>query len=172
MSDAVFVIRNQLQQFWTRAGDWVDGREPQRVLKFKHRDEALNQLVELSARDIELRGEVLSCELSARGEPVVEASEHPTPLLAEIAAAKAAERAAEKAAEKAAEAATEDDSDAAAENESDADPAAEESAAQAAGEAAAENADAESSPAANAATATTPTEGADPAGEPPLRAAV
>jgi hypothetical protein len=90
MSDAVFVIRNQLGQFWTRAQEWVDGREPQRLLKFKHRDEALNQLVELSAKDIDLRGEILACETNSRGEPAVEASEHLTPTLAEKAAAEAA----------------------------------------------------------------------------------
>ncbi|MEO1080490.1 MAG: hypothetical protein AAFY29_13105 [Pseudomonadota bacterium] len=98
MSEPVFVIRNQLQQFWTRAGDWVDGREPQRLLKFRHRDEALNQLVELSARDITLRGEVLRADIGERGEPIVDASEHKTPTLAEIAAAKAAEKAADEAA--------------------------------------------------------------------------
>jgi len=103
MADSVYVIRNQLQQFWTRSSEWVDGREPQRLLKLKHRDEAVNQLVELSARDIDLRGEVVACELNERGEPVVEASEHLTPTLAEIAAGKAAEKAALQAAEKAGE---------------------------------------------------------------------
>jgi len=98
MSDTIFVIRNQLGQYWTRAGEWVDGREPQRLLKLRHRDEALNQLVELSARDIDLRGEVVSCELSGRGEPVVDASEHQTPTLAEKAAMEAANSASEEAA--------------------------------------------------------------------------
>lgn len=95
MSDEVFVIRNQLGQFWTRAGEWVDGREPQRLLKIKHHDEAVNQLVELSARDIELRGEVLACDLDERKEPRIEASSRLTPTLAEKAAQKAAEKAAE-----------------------------------------------------------------------------
>ncbi|WOJ94897.1 hypothetical protein R0135_06935 [Congregibacter variabilis] len=97
MSDGVFVIRNQLGQFWTRAGEWVDGREPQRLLKIKHHDEAVNQLVELSAKDIELRGEVLACDLDERKEPMVEASSHLTPTLAERAAEKSAEKAAEAA---------------------------------------------------------------------------
>lgn len=103
MSDEVFVIRNQLGQFWTRASEWVDGREPQRLLKIKHRDEAVNQLVELSAKDIDLRGEILACELDDRKEAIVEASQHLTPTLADLAATKAAEKAAKKAAEKAAE---------------------------------------------------------------------
>jgi hypothetical protein len=90
MSDHVFVIRNQLGQFWTRASEWVDGREPQRLLKLKHHDEAINQLVELSSKDIDLRGEIVDCALNERGEPIVEISEHKTPTLAEKAAAEAA----------------------------------------------------------------------------------
>ena len=147
MSEPVFVIRNQLQQFWTRAGEWVDGREPQRLLKFRHRDEALNQLVELSARDIDLRGEVLRADVGERGEPVVNPSEHLTPTLAEIAAAKAAEKEAETAAEEAAA-------------ESDLGPAAE-----AEGNANAEPVEAADGEAANEA-------GAEQPGEPPLRAVV
>ena len=90
MSDAIYVIRNQLGQYWTRAQEWVDGREPQRLLKHKHHDEALNQLVELSAKDIELRGDIVRCETNAKGEAVVAVSDHRTPTLAEKAAAEAA----------------------------------------------------------------------------------
>jgi hypothetical protein len=99
MSDSVYVIRNQLGQYWARAGEWVDGREPQRLLKLRYHDEAVNQLVELSARDVDLRGCVVEAVLSQRGEPVVEASEHLTPTAAERAAAQAAERAAQAVAE-------------------------------------------------------------------------
>lgn len=89
MSDQVFIIRNQLGQFWIRAGEWVDGREPQRILKLRHRDEAVNLLVELSTKDIDLRGEVVECDLNGRGDPQVDVSEHATPTLAEKAAAQA-----------------------------------------------------------------------------------
>ncbi|MEM1404476.1 MAG: hypothetical protein AAGG55_14155 [Pseudomonadota bacterium] len=92
-SDGIFVIRNQLGQFWTRAGDWVDGREPQRVMKIKHKDEAVNQLVELSSKDIDLRGEIVAADLNDKGEPQIEESEHLTPTLAEKAAAEKAEAA-------------------------------------------------------------------------------
>lgn len=93
MSDEIFVIRNQKGQFWTRASEWVDGREPQRLLKLKHQDEAVNQLVELSAKDIELRGEVIGVALNEKKEPVIEASEHLTPTLAEQAAVRQAAQA-------------------------------------------------------------------------------
>ena len=94
MSDSNYVLRNQLGQYWTRSKEWSDGREPQRLLKHKHRDEALNLLVELSAKDVDLRGEILPCEVSDRGDPVVEVSEHRTPTLAEKAAEEAANSAA------------------------------------------------------------------------------
>ena len=87
MSDDIFVIRNDLGQYWTRQGEWVDGREPQRLMKIKHHDEAVNQLVELSTKDIALRGEVTAVSLNEKGEPEVEPSEHLTPTLAEKAAA-------------------------------------------------------------------------------------
>lgn len=93
MSDEIFVIRNQEGQFWTRSSEWVDGREPQRLLKLKHQDEAVNQLVELSAKDINLRGEVIGVALNEKKEPVIEASEHLTPTLAEQAAARQAAQA-------------------------------------------------------------------------------
>ncbi|MFT7286061.1 MAG: hypothetical protein ACI87W_000165 [Halieaceae bacterium] len=91
--NTVFVICNQLEQYWTRSGEWVDGRDPQRLLKLKHRDEAVNQLVELSAKAIDLRGVVLACDLNGRGEPDCVPSKHRTPTLAERAAqAKEAKR--------------------------------------------------------------------------------
>ena len=78
MSD-VFVVRNQLGQYWGKKKRWVDGTKPRAVAHFKHEDEGLNQLVELSSRDIELRGEVAGVALDERGVPVVEPSEHLIP---------------------------------------------------------------------------------------------
>lgn len=114
MDEAVFVIRSQQGHYWTRAEDWVDGREPQRVMKFKHRDEVVNQLVELSAKNIDLRGEIVSCALTDRGEPTLDVSAVATPTLAERAAAqKAAAAEAALAAEPLAHTDGEDEPDAA-----------------------------------------------------------
>ncbi len=94
----VFVIRNQLGHYWGKSKAWVDGAEPRAVMRSPHRDEATNTLVELSARDIDLRGEVLAVALGERGEPEVEASDIPVPLTPEqIAAEEAARLAAEQA---------------------------------------------------------------------------
>ena len=76
----VFVIRNQLGHYWGKGKTWVDGSQPRLVQRTPHRDEAVNTLFELSSRDIDLRGEVLTAELSERGEPIIEASQIPLPM--------------------------------------------------------------------------------------------
>lgn len=73
----VFVVRNQLGHYWGKSKAWVDGTDARAVMRARHEDEAINTLFELSSRDIELRGEVLSAELSERGEPVIEVSQIP-----------------------------------------------------------------------------------------------
>ena len=74
-----FVIRNQLGHYWGKGKHWVDGSEPKTVMKLAHHDQAINTLVELSSKDIELRGEIVAAELNSRGEPKVEASDIPLP---------------------------------------------------------------------------------------------
>ncbi len=73
----VFVIRNQLGHYWGKSKTWVDGSEARTVMRARHRDEAVNTLVELSSKDFELRGEIVAAELSERGEPMVQASAIP-----------------------------------------------------------------------------------------------
>ncbi|MFN2328144.1 MAG: hypothetical protein ABR612_04455 [Chromatocurvus sp.] len=67
----VFVIRDQNGCYWGKSKEWQDGRDPRQLARYRHRDEAVNTLVEISARDIDLRGEIISAALSERGEPQV-----------------------------------------------------------------------------------------------------
>lgn len=75
----VYVIRNQLGHYWGKSKEWVDGTEPKAILRVKHEDEAVNTLFELSSRDFDLRGAVISASLTEKGEPDVEPSEHLLP---------------------------------------------------------------------------------------------
>ncbi len=75
----VFVVRNQLGQYWGKKKRWVDGTRARKVMVCKHQDEGLNVLVELGARDVELRGEVVPVSANERGIPRVEPSEHLLP---------------------------------------------------------------------------------------------
>ena len=84
MSD-VFVIRNQHGHYWGRSKHWVDGSDARQVMRSGHRDESVNTLVELSARDISLRGQVVATELDERGLPRIEPSQIPLPGVEETA---------------------------------------------------------------------------------------
>jgi hypothetical protein len=83
----VFVIRNQQGHYWGKKKEWVDGSEARTVMRAKHQDEAINTLFELSSKDFELRGEIVAAELSERGEPIVESSQIPLPIIPEPEAA-------------------------------------------------------------------------------------
>ncbi len=78
MSD-VFVIRNQLGHYWGKSKDWVDGRDARLAQRLKHQDEAVNLLFELSSKDVDLRGEVITAAVDKRGEPLLEPSINPLP---------------------------------------------------------------------------------------------
>lgn len=79
----VYVIRNQHGHYWGKSKAWVSGSEPKTVLRAKHEDEAINTLFELSAKDVELRGETIAAQISERGEPILEPSQIPLPSLEE-----------------------------------------------------------------------------------------
>jgi hypothetical protein len=70
----VFVVRNQLGHYWGKAKIWVDGTNPRTVMRARYEDEAINTLFELSSKDIALRGEVLTVQLTERGDPIIEPS--------------------------------------------------------------------------------------------------
>jgi hypothetical protein len=74
-----FVIRNQLGHYWGKKKCWVDGRRAKIVMLCKHEDEGLNLLVELSSRDIDLRGEVVAVATSEKGVALVTPSEYLLP---------------------------------------------------------------------------------------------
>lgn len=75
----VFVIRNQMGHYWGKKKLWVDGSDNRTVMRLRYRDEAINSLFELSSKNFELRGEILEAQLSAKGEPELEASDIPLP---------------------------------------------------------------------------------------------
>ena len=70
---ATFVIRNQQGQYLTRKGEWASGRDAAVLYHQPHYDQALNHLIEINAKDIELRGEVLELALNEKKRPVVTA---------------------------------------------------------------------------------------------------
>ncbi|MEZ5509946.1 MAG: hypothetical protein R3F47_08590 [Gammaproteobacteria bacterium] len=66
-----YVIRNQLGQYLTRKGEWVSGRDTGSLFHQPWFDQALNHLIEINAKDIELRGKVVELDLDERDRPIV-----------------------------------------------------------------------------------------------------
>jgi len=71
----VFVIRNQHQQYLGKQQNWLSGADAKLLYQTQYHDEALNTLIEVNAKDIELRGEILEVELNEKKQPVVEVDE-------------------------------------------------------------------------------------------------
>ncbi|OUR92783.1 hypothetical protein A9Q81_15805 [Gammaproteobacteria bacterium 42_54_T18] len=66
-----FVIRNQDGQYLTKKGEWVSGKEAKGLYHQAHGDQALNQLIEVNAKDIYLRGTIVELELCEKRQPIV-----------------------------------------------------------------------------------------------------
>jgi len=65
------VLTNQHQQFLSKSGEWLEGREPNKLFRSEHKDVAINQMFEANTRDVSLRIELLQCELNNKGQPLV-----------------------------------------------------------------------------------------------------
>ena len=72
----LFVIRNHAGQFLNKQHEWLDASQAaiQAVTLYRtlHRDEAVNTVFEISAKDIYLRAEVFACKPDPKGAPILE----------------------------------------------------------------------------------------------------
>ena len=68
----VFVIQNNEGRFWSKQDAWCAPDEPGTLYRSTHRDEAINELFELTTRDITLRARVVEVSSTSRGAPLVD----------------------------------------------------------------------------------------------------
>ena len=68
----VFVVKNQEGYFASKQKEWLDGREPRQLFRSPHKDEAINLVFEMSAKDIRVRAETIAVELDDKKFPIVE----------------------------------------------------------------------------------------------------
>ena len=66
-----FVLQNQHGQFLSKENEWVSGGDANALFRSPHYDIALNQLIEINAKDHSLRGAVVTCELDGKGRPLI-----------------------------------------------------------------------------------------------------
>jgi hypothetical protein len=75
-----FILQNQDKLFFGKGKDWVDGYDANSLFKTPYKDEAINQMVEISSKDYKQRVKVVSCELNEKGLPILDANIMPAPL--------------------------------------------------------------------------------------------
>lgn len=67
----LFLLRNQQGLFINRHGEWVSGAEAASLQKLKFKDEAINEVFEISARDVEQRVEIVEVDANDKGVPII-----------------------------------------------------------------------------------------------------
>ncbi len=75
-----FILQNQDNLFFGKNKDWVDGYDANAVYKTLHKDEAVNQMFEITSKDYKQRVKVISCELDEKALPIIDSEIMPAPL--------------------------------------------------------------------------------------------
>lgn len=57
---AVFLLQNQNDQYLSKSGDWLSGADSKALFRTSHKDEAINQKVEISVKQADPRVSILS----------------------------------------------------------------------------------------------------------------
>jgi hypothetical protein len=75
-----FILQNQDKLFFGKNKEWVDGYDANAVYKTLHKDEAVNQMFEITSKDYQQRVKVISCELDEKALPIIDSEIMPAPL--------------------------------------------------------------------------------------------
>ncbi|SMF12096.1 hypothetical protein SAMN02745866_00763 [Alteromonadaceae bacterium Bs31] len=67
----IYLIRDQHDRFLDKSGDWSHGEDARGLYRSNHKDEAINQMVELSVKNPELRVRIEPAERDEKGLPKI-----------------------------------------------------------------------------------------------------
>lgn len=76
----LFILQNQDNLFFGKQKEWLDGRDTAALYKTPFKDEAVNQMFEISSKDYTQRIKVLTCAASDKGLPLIPEDLLPPPL--------------------------------------------------------------------------------------------
>lgn len=68
----VFVVQSEQGHYYSKHGEWLSGKDNSLIYFGKYRDEALNQLIDITIKDVDIRARVKETELNAKNYPVLE----------------------------------------------------------------------------------------------------
>ncbi len=75
-----FILQNQDKLFFGKSKEWVDGYDANALFKTPHKDEAVNQMFEITSKDYRQRVKVISCDLDDKALPIIDSDIMPAPL--------------------------------------------------------------------------------------------
>ena len=75
-----FILQNHDKLFFGKNKEWVDGYDANAVYKTLHKDEAVNQMFEITSKDYKQRVKVINCELNEKALPIIASDIMPAPL--------------------------------------------------------------------------------------------
>lgn len=75
-----FILQNQDNLFFGKSKEWVDGYDANALFKTPHKDEAVNQMFEITSKDYKQRVKVIQCELDEKALPIIDSEILPPPL--------------------------------------------------------------------------------------------
>ncbi len=67
----LFILRDAAGNLLTKDLLWVSDYVVTELFKTPHKDVALNQLLEINASDIELRAQIVACEVDHKNRPII-----------------------------------------------------------------------------------------------------
>ena len=67
----IFIIKSHDGSLLGKDLSWLDGANANLLCSALHRDIALNQLIELNAKNINLRAQIIQCDADKKGRPVL-----------------------------------------------------------------------------------------------------
>lgn len=75
-----FILQNQDKLFFGTNKEWVDGYDANALFRTPHKDEAVNQMFEITSKDYKQRVKVVGCALDEKALPVIDSDIMPAPL--------------------------------------------------------------------------------------------
>lgn len=77
----VYILQNQNKLILNKQREWTDGRELNSLYRTPHKDEAINQKVEVNSKDYTQRISLLECELNEKSQPIIDSELLPEPIV-------------------------------------------------------------------------------------------
>jgi len=68
----VFVVQSELGHYYSKQGAWLSGKDSSSIYYGKYKDEALNQLIDITIKDVDIRARVIEVALNEKKLPVLD----------------------------------------------------------------------------------------------------